>query len=96
MLFETRKSGAKPSSTLMVPNLQLRKEGELFEDLERYRRLIEKLNYLTVTHPDIAYLVSIVSQYISAPTIDYWAAVEQILCFLKQAPRHDIFHTRIE
>lgn len=55
----------------MVHNLQLTKEGELFADLERCKRLIEKLNYLTVTHPDIAYSVSVLSQYLSSPTVDH-------------------------
>ena len=48
----------------MAPNVQLTKEGELFEDLERYIRLVGKLNYLIVTRLDIAYLVSVLSQYI--------------------------------
>ena len=55
MLSETGKLGAKPCSTPMVPNVQLTKEGESFEYPERYRRLVEKLNYLTVTRPNIAY-----------------------------------------
>ena len=85
----------------MVPNLQLTKDGELFEDLERYRRLVGKLNYLTVTRPDIAYSVSVVSQYMSSPTVDHWKAVEQILGYLKGAPGRGIMydnhgHTRIE
>ena len=54
----------------------LTREGELFENLERYGRLVRKLNYLTVTHPDIAYSVSVVSQYMTSPTVDHWAAVE--------------------
>ena len=53
---------------------------ELFEDPKRYRRLVGKLNYLTVTHPDIAHPVTVVSQYMSSPTVDNWAAVEHILC----------------
>ena len=37
----------------------------------------------------------------SAPTVDHWAAVEQILCYLKGAPRRGILynnhgHNRIE
>ena len=73
MLFEVEKLGAKPCSTLMAPNVQLTKEGELFEDPERYRRLIRKLNYLIVTHPNIAYSVSVMSQYMSSPTVSHWA-----------------------
>ena len=90
LLSKTGKLGAKSCSTPMTPNVQITKKGDLFEDLERYRRLIGKLNYLTVTHPDIAYLVSVLSQYMSSPTISHWAAVEHILCYLKEAPRHGI------
>ena len=72
MLFEVGKLGAKPCSTPMAPNVQLTKEGELFEDLERYRRLIRKLNYLIVTHLNIAYSVSVMSQYMSSPTVSHW------------------------
>ena len=83
MLSETAKLGAKPYSAPMVPNVQLTKEGELFEDPKRYRRLVGKLNYLTVTHPNIVYLVSVLNQYMSSPTVNHWATVEHILCYLK-------------
>ena len=42
LLFEKQKLGAKPCSTLMAPNAQFTKEGELFEDPKRYRRLVRK------------------------------------------------------
>ena len=67
----------------MVPGVHLTREDETFEDPERYRRLIGKLNYLSVTCLDIAHSVSVVSQYMFAPTVDHWVAVEQILCYLK-------------
>ena len=76
LLSETEKLGIKPCSSLMVPSVHLTREGETFEDLERYRRLVEKLNYLTVTRPNIAHSVSVVSQYMSSPTVDHWIAVE--------------------
>ena len=83
-LSKTRKLGVKPCSTPMTLNLQITKEGNLFEDPERYRRLVGKLNYLTVTYPDIAYSVSVLSQYMSSPTVSHWAAVEHTLCYLKE------------
>src|SRR5262249_33271042 len=92
LLIETGKLGAKPCSTPMLPNLQLSKDGDLFEDPEKYRRLVGKLNYLTVTRPDIAYSVSIVSQFMSSPTVDHWTALEQILCYLKGAPGRGILY----
>ena len=85
LLSETGKLAAKPCQSPMTQSLHLTKEGESFEDPERYRRLVVKLNYLTVTRFDIAYSVSVVSQYTSSPTIDYWAGVEQIICYLKEA-----------
>jgi hypothetical protein len=63
MLTETGKLAAKPCSTPMIPNLHLTKDdGDLFDDPERYRRIVGKLNYLTImTQPDIAFAVSILS-----------------------------------
>ena len=59
------------------------------------------MNYLTVTRPDIAYLVSVLSQYMSSPIVNHWAAVEHIIFYLKEAHGHGILykkhgHTRIE
>ena len=100
-LSKTEKLGAKPCSTSMIPNVQITKEGDLFEDPKRYRRLVGKLNYLTVTPPDIAYLVSVLSPYMSSPTVGHWAAVEHIICSLKEALERGILykkhrHTKIE
>ena len=54
LLSETGKLATKPCQSFMASSLHLTKEGQLFEDPERYRRVIRKLNYLTVTRPDIA------------------------------------------
>ena len=61
LLSEIGKLAAKPCQFPMAQSLHLTREGELFEDPERYRRLVEKLNYLTVTCHDIAYFVSVVN-----------------------------------
>ena len=84
----------------MVPSVHLTREGETFEDPERYRTLVGKLNYLTLTRFDIAHSVSVVSQYMSSPTVDHWV-VKQILCYLKGASGRGILynnhgHNRIE
>ena len=71
LLSETRKFGVKPCSSPIVPGVHLTREGETFEDLERYRRLVGKLNYLTVTHPDIAHSVSVISKYMSSRIVNH-------------------------
>ena len=76
LLSETGRLRVKPCDSLMAPSVHLTRVGKTFEDLKRYRTLIRKLNYLTVTHPNIAHSVNVVSQYMSATTIDHWIAVE--------------------
>ena len=94
LLSKTGKLGVKPCSTPMTPNVQITKEGDLFEDPERYKRLVGKLNYLTVTRTNIAYSVSVLSQYMSSLTVNHWAAVEHILCYLKEAPGRGILYKK--
>ena len=101
LLSETRKLGARPCSSPMAPGVHLTREGKLFENPERYKRLVGKLNYLTVTCPDIAHSISVVSQYMFSPTVENWAVVEHILCYLKGALGRGILysnhgHNRVE
>ena len=51
LLSETGKLVAKSCQSLMAQSLHLTREDELFEDPERYRRLVGKLNYLIVIRP---------------------------------------------
>ena len=71
LLSKTRKLGVKLCSSFMVPSVHLIREGETFEDPERYRRLVGKLNYLTVTRPNFVHSVSVVRRYMSIPTVDH-------------------------
>ncbi|RDX78248.1 Copia protein, partial [Mucuna pruriens] len=47
------------------------KHGKPYSDLERYRRLVGKLIYLTITRPDISFAVGVVSQFMQAPCFAY-------------------------
>ena len=83
LLSKIGKLGVKPCSSPMAPSVHLTKEGETFENPERYRRIVGKLNYLMITHPDIAHSVNVASQYISTPTVNHGVAVKHILYYLK-------------
>ena len=46
----------KPVDTPMDPNVKLVPgQGEPLRDPKRYRRLVGKLNYLTIIRPDISF-----------------------------------------
>jgi hypothetical protein len=65
LLEETGFLVARPVHIPMDPNKKLVKdEGELFGDAGRYRLLVGKLTYLTITRPDIKYAMSVVSQFL--------------------------------
>ncbi|XP_039010562.1 suppressor of RPS4-RLD 1-like [Hibiscus syriacus] len=53
---------------------------------ETYQRLVGKLIYLSLTRPDIAYSVSIVSQHMSDPREEHLEPVNRILRFLQFTP----------
>ena len=58
----------KPIDTLMDPNVKLVPEhGKPLQDPGRYRRLVGKLNNLTITWPNISFPVSVVSQFLQSP-----------------------------
>jgi Reverse transcriptase (RNA-dependent DNA polymerase) len=84
LLKETGKLGAKPSSTPMESNIKLGPaDGEPLPDIGMYQRLVGKLIYLTVTRLDIAFTMSVVSQFMHAPRTSHLVTIERILRYLK-------------
>lgn len=69
------------------------RRGSYLETL-RYHQLIEKLNYLTITILDIAYAISIVSQFLEAPRVPHWDAVTCIVHYVKWTPGLSILYRR--
>ena len=67
-LSETRLLGCKPVDTPMDSKTKLTTgQGKALDDLSRYRRLVGKLNYLTVTRVDIFFATSVVSRFLESP-----------------------------
>ena len=68
ILTDTGMLDCKPVDTPIDPNVKLvPSQGELLQDPGRYRRLVGKLNYLTITQPNISFPISVVSQFLQSP-----------------------------
>ncbi|RVW39243.1 Retrovirus-related Pol polyprotein from transposon TNT 1-94 [Vitis vinifera] len=81
------------SDTPMDPNVKLVPgQGEPLGDPGRYRRLVGKLNYLTITRPDISFPVSVVSQFLQSPCDSHWDAVIRILRYIKSTPGQGVLY----
>lgn len=60
-------------------------QGEPYSYPRRHRRLVGKLNYLVVTRPHIAFVVSVVSQLLNSSYKDYWDVIIRIWKYIKKA-----------
>ncbi|GAV72833.1 hypothetical protein CFOL_v3_16321, partial [Cephalotus follicularis] len=81
----------KTASSPLEQNVKLRpSDGTPLPDHTLYRQLVGSLIYLTVTRPDIAYAVHLVSQFMSAPRTTHFSAVLRILRYLKGTLFHGL------
>ncbi|RVW51926.1 Retrovirus-related Pol polyprotein from transposon RE2 [Vitis vinifera] len=84
LLSEAGFLGCKPANTPMEANIKLTQDdGEPLKDPELYRRLIWKLLYLTITRPDLSYVVNRLSQYLANPRTAHLQVVHCVLQYIK-------------
>ncbi|CAL2239821.1 unnamed protein product [Prunus armeniaca] len=77
----------KPTGTPIVKNHELGiYVDQVPTNKDRYQRLVGRLIYLSLTRLNIAYVVSIASQFMHSPSKDHMADVMYILSYLKSAP----------
>ncbi|XP_021833305.1 uncharacterized protein LOC110773107 [Prunus avium] len=70
----------------MDPDTTLSSTGEQLKDPTRYRCLVGKLIYLTITRPEITFAVNTLSQFMQEPKRQHLDAVNRLLHYLKGAP----------
>lgn len=60
-------------------------EGEYLgpPDASQYKSIVGALQYLTLTRPNISYIVNKVYQFLHMPTTVHWSAVKRILRYLR-------------
>ncbi|KAL6338590.1 hypothetical protein AAG906_021305 [Vitis piasezkii] len=74
---------SKPVHTPMIVSHHLTSDGPTFSDPTLYRSLVGALQYLIITHPDIAHVVNSVSRFLHGPIMDHFLAVKRILHYVK-------------
>ena len=95
LLNEVGMLGSKPSDTHAAENVKLGTfPDQIPTNKEQYQRLVEQLMYLAHTRPDLAYALSVVSQFMHAPSEEHMNAVTRILRYLKSSPGKGIMFTK--
>ena len=95
MLKETWLLGCKPETSPMeAPPQFWDTSSPVFEDSNRYRRLLGKLIYLTVTRPDIVYVVSVLSQSMQEPWRVHWEGALRVLAYIKRSLGRGLIYWR--
>ncbi|RVW92976.1 Retrovirus-related Pol polyprotein from transposon RE1 [Vitis vinifera] len=90
LLTETDMLGCKPSNTPIKARNKMESDGKPV-DRERYQRLVGRLIYLSHTRPNIAFAISVVSQYMHSLKESHLEAVYKILRYLKGSPGRGLF-----
>lgn len=56
--------------------------------------MVGRLIYLSLTRPDIAYIVSVISQFMHAPIQDHLEVAYKVLRYVKGCPENGISYRR--
>ena len=78
-----------PSPCTTSANLSLG-DSALFDDPVKYRQMVGALQYVTLSRPDITFVVNKVCQFMHSPTTNHWSAVKRILRYLHGTTNHGL------
>ncbi|XP_057459231.1 uncharacterized mitochondrial protein AtMg00810-like [Actinidia eriantha] len=92
LLEDTGLSSSRLIAFPMESTLKLSaNDTNLYDDPSGYRRLIGRLLYLTITRPDLAYSVQVLSQFLAKPAVSHHQATTRVLRYLKALPGQGLF-----
>jgi hypothetical protein len=95
MLSRFGNNNSKPAPTPYDASLVLRKNLRIMVDHLRYSHIIGSLMYLaSATRPDIAYVISKLSRFVSNPGSEHWHALERVMRYLVGTMNYDIHYSR--
>lgn len=87
--------GCNPVKNPIVPGTKLVKEGgEVSVNSTLFKQLIGSLMYLSVTRPDIAFVVCLLSKFMADPKVSHMAAAKRVLRYVKGSVNLGVFYGR--
>ncbi|KAL3349872.1 hypothetical protein AABB24_022768 [Solanum stoloniferum] len=95
LIAECGLGGAKPAGTPLEQNQKLtsvkydesilQTNEPMMQDPSRYQRSVGRLLYLTMTRPDLAFPVQVLSQFMHCPKESHMEAALRVVRYLKEA-----------
>eukprot|EP00253_Pinus_taeda_P018481 PITA_18481 len=93
LLKRFRMDQCKPAVVPLQQNIKLQSEdGSKEANATLYRQLVGSLIYLTTTRPDLAYAVSVLSQYMSKQLESHWNEAKSVLRYLQETVDYGIIY----
>jgi hypothetical protein len=87
--------GWNPVKNPIVPDTKLIKDGgEDSENSTLFKQIIDSLMYLSVTRPDIAFVVCMLSKFMTDPKTSYMTAAKRVLRYVKGTTNLGVFYRR--
>ncbi|PKU81766.1 putative mitochondrial protein [Dendrobium catenatum] len=84
LLSDSGFTDCKESPTPLTPKSKLQNSHEQdFDDPSLYRRLAGSLQYLSITHPDIAFATNRICQHMQHPSVHDYHALKRLLRYVK-------------
>jgi len=95
-LNKLSKYGMTSCKLILIPleqNVKLNvDERDLVKDTTMYRRIVGSLIYMTITRPNLNYVVGVVSQFMQTPQKPHLDVVRLILRYIKHILQCGIFY----
>jgi len=96
LLKRFRMEQCRSAATPLQQNLKLSSDdGTKHVDATMYRQLVGSFIYLMTTRPDLAYSISVLSQFMSKPLESHWIAAKCVLRYLSSTCNYGILYTDI-
>ncbi|XP_031121068.1 uncharacterized protein LOC116024313 [Ipomoea triloba] len=83
LLKRANMTDCKPLATPASVTQAVAPADAMFDYPTQYRQFAGALQYLTITRPDLSYVVNSLCQCMHAPTVEHWGLLKRVLRYVK-------------